>query len=83
MPWSVFCALVLLLCLIRPHAGRVFVGVFFLIMAVAVNVVLVLVAPEQFVALGTDTAIPATRLIYYDHEYEQGVSRRLRALELG
>jgi hypothetical protein len=26
---------------------------------------------------------PATRLIYYDHEYEQGVSRRLRALELG
>jgi hypothetical protein len=57
VPWSVFCALVLLLCLIRPHAGRVFVGVFFLIMAVAVNVVLVLVAPEQFVALGTDTAI--------------------------
>jgi hypothetical protein len=53
----VFCALVLLLCLIRPHAGRVFVGVFFLIMAVAVNVVLVLVAPEQFVAMGTEAPI--------------------------
>jgi hypothetical protein len=42
---------------LRPHVGRVFVGVFFLIMAVAVNVVLVLVAPEQFVALGTDAPI--------------------------
>jgi len=48
---------VLLLCLLRPHAGRVFVGVFFLVMAVAVNVVLVLVAPGQFVALGTDSPI--------------------------
>ena len=57
MPWSVFCGLVLLLCLIRPYAGRVFVGVFFLVMALAVNVVLVLVAPEQFVALGTDAPV--------------------------
>jgi len=48
---------VLLLCLIRPYAGRVFVGVFFLVMALAVNVVLVLVAPEQFVALGTDAPV--------------------------
>lgn len=57
MPWSAFCVLVLLLCLIRPYAGRVFVGVFFLVMALAVNVVLVLVAPEQFVALGTDAPV--------------------------
>jgi hypothetical protein len=57
LPWSAFCVLVLLLCLIRPYAGRVFVGVFFLVMALAVNVVLVLVAPEQFVALGTDAPV--------------------------
>ena len=55
VPWSVFCTLVLLLCLLRPCAGRIF----FLVMALAVNVVLVLVAPEQFVALGTDGAILA------------------------
>jgi hypothetical protein len=53
----VFCLLVLLLCLIRPYAGRVFVGIFFLVMAVGVNVVLVLVAPDQFVALGTDAPV--------------------------
>ena len=57
MPWAVFCLLVLLLCLVRPYAGRVFVGLFFLIMAVGVNVVLVLVAPDQFVALGTDAPV--------------------------
>ena len=57
MPWSVFCLLVLLLCLVRPYAGRIFVGIFFLIMAVGVNVVLVLVAPDQFVALGTDAPV--------------------------
>jgi hypothetical protein len=57
VPWSVFCLLVLLLCLVRPYAGRIFVGIFFLIMAVGVNVVLVLVAPDQFVALGTEDAL--------------------------
>jgi hypothetical protein len=34
--WSVFCLLVLLLCLIRSHAGWVFVGLFFLLKAVNV-----------------------------------------------
>jgi hypothetical protein len=53
----VFCLLVLLLCLVRPYAGRIFVGIFFLIMAVGVNVVLLLVAPDQFVALGTDAPV--------------------------
>jgi hypothetical protein len=53
----VFCLLVLLLCLVRPYAGRIFIGIFFLIMAVGVNVVLVLIAPDQFVALGTDAPV--------------------------
>ena len=57
MPWAVFCLLVLLLCLVRPYAGRIFVSIFFLIMAVGVNVVLVLIAPDQFVALGTDAPV--------------------------
>jgi hypothetical protein len=57
IPWSVFCLLVLLLCLARPSAGRILVGIFFLIMALGVNVVLVLVAPDQFVVLGTDASV--------------------------
>jgi hypothetical protein len=57
VPWSIFCLLVLVLCLLRPGAGRIFVGVFFLIMAIGVNVVLVLVAPDSFVGLGTDAPV--------------------------
>jgi hypothetical protein len=54
IPSAVFSLLVLVLCLLRPNAGRIFVGIFFLVMAIGVNLVLVLVAPDQFVTLGTD-----------------------------
>lgn len=53
----VFSLLVLLLCLVRPNAGRIFLGNFFLVMAIGVNVVLVLISPNLFVALGTNDAI--------------------------
>ena len=54
---AVLSLLVLILCVIRPNAGRIFLGLFFLVMAIGVNVVLVFVAPDQFVALGTNDAI--------------------------
>src|SRR5918995_5839852 len=54
---AMFSLLVLVLCVIRPNAGRIFLGLFFLVMAIGVNVVLVFVAPDQFVALGTNDAI--------------------------
>ena len=57
IPSLVFYLLVLVLCLVRPGAGRIFMGIFFLIMAIGVNGVLVLVAPDLFVALGTDAAL--------------------------
>lgn len=57
IPSAVFSLLVLILCLLRPNAGRIFLGIFFLIMAIGVNVVLVFVAPGQFVALGTEDAL--------------------------
>jgi hypothetical protein len=54
---AVLSLLVLILCVLRPNAGRIFLGHFFLVMAIGVNVVLVFVAPDQFVALGTNDAI--------------------------
>jgi hypothetical protein len=57
VPAMLFYVLILAPCLARPAAGRVFVGIFFMVMAIGVNVVLVLVVPEQFVALGTDDAL--------------------------
>jgi hypothetical protein len=67
VPWSVFCIAILILCLVRPGAGRIFVGLFFLVMAIGVNIVLILIAPDLFVALGTDDAlIPLYRWFFED-----------------
>jgi hypothetical protein len=55
--FAVFSLLVLLLCLVRPGAGRIFLGIFFLVMAIGVNVVLVFISPDLFVGLGTDDAL--------------------------
>lgn len=57
IPWLIFCIAVLVFCLARPNAARIFVGIFFIVMAVAVNVVLSAVAPDQFVKLGTDAPL--------------------------
>lgn len=55
--WGAVCLGVLGLCLWRPELGRVVLGVFFLVMAVGVNLVFVLVSPEGFVRLGTDAPL--------------------------
>lgn len=57
VPTLAFYLLVLVLCVVRPGAGRVFVGAFFLVMALGINIVLVFVAPELFVALGTSAPL--------------------------
>lgn len=58
IPWLVFCIAVSGLCLFRPHAARIFIGVFFIIMAVGVNVVLTILAPDQFLKLGDAPLLP-------------------------
>ena len=58
IPWLIFCIAVSVHCLVRPFAARIFVGVFFIIMAVGVNVVLTLVAPDQFMKLGDAPLVP-------------------------
>ena len=57
IPWLIFCTAVLALCFYRPDAARIFVGIFFIIMAIAVNIMLSFAAPEQFVRLGTDAPL--------------------------
>jgi hypothetical protein len=62
--WAVFCLLVLVLCLIRPNAGRIFLGLFFLIMAIGVNFVMVFVDPNSYIGLGADSYIPLYRWVF-------------------
>lgn len=55
--WAAFCLVALGLALWRPGAGRLALGVLFISMAVGVNVVFVLAAPDAFVDLGTSAPL--------------------------
>jgi hypothetical protein len=59
--WAVFSLLVLILCVLRPNAGRVFLGLFFMVMAIGVNVVMVFVDPDSYIGLGADSFISLYR----------------------
>ncbi len=59
----IFGALVLALCLWRPHAGRIFLGIFFALMA-AVHVVIVLTSPGLYAAIATTTWFPPYRWFF-------------------
>ena len=71
IPSAVCFLIVLALCALRPGAGRIFLGVFYLVMAIGINVVLVVVAPHQFVALGTAAPLVPP----YAWFFEQAVAR--------
>jgi hypothetical protein len=63
--WMAVCLAALGLCLWRAEVGRVVLGVFFIVMALGVNVVFVVVAPDGFVKLGTDAPlIPFYRWVF-------------------
>jgi hypothetical protein len=65
IPSAVFNLAVFVLCLVRPNAGRIFLGIFFLVMAIGVNLVLVVITPDQFVALGTtEPLVPLYRWFF-------------------
>jgi hypothetical protein len=55
--WTAFCLLALGLALWRPEAGRLVLGVFVISMAVGINIVFVLAAPDAFVDLGTSAPL--------------------------
>jgi hypothetical protein len=56
--WMTFVLLVFLFCLIKPDAARIFLGFFFLAMAIGVNIVTVLVAPQSYIEMGKNSLIP-------------------------
>jgi hypothetical protein len=65
--WAAFCLVALGLALWRPDAGRLVLGIFFISMAVGVNVVFVLAAPDGFVDLGTRAPLLAPWGWVFEH----------------
>ena len=58
---AIFVLAVVVLCLAKPNAGRIFLGLFFLVMAIGVNVVMVLTNPQSYVEYGSGALIPLYR----------------------
>ncbi len=61
---SLFNLAVLLLCLWRPNWGRIFLGLFFIVMAIGVHVVLVLTAPAAYVGFGATALLPLYQWLF-------------------
>ena len=61
---SLFNLAVLLLCLWRPNWGRIFLGLFFIVMAIGVHVVLVLTAPAAYLGFGATALLPLYRWLF-------------------
>jgi hypothetical protein len=58
---SVFVLAVVILCLIKPNAGRIFLGLFFLAMAIAVNGSFTFGDPQAYVEYASGALIPLYR----------------------
>lgn len=63
--WSLgFVAFVVGLCLLRPNAGRIFLGIFYLIMATGVNTVLAFTDPKSVVLMGEGSMLEIYRAFF-------------------
>lgn len=65
--WSIgFVLIVIVLCLIKPNIGRIFLGFFYLIMAIAINIVNAFTDPQPTVQMGEAALIAFYRTIFSD-----------------
>ncbi len=62
--WLVFVLVILVFSLWRPNAARIFLGFFFLAMAIGVNIVTVIVNPQSYLAMGSNALIPFYRSVF-------------------
>jgi hypothetical protein len=63
--WSVvFVLVVMILCYIKPNIGRIFLGFFYLIMALGVNTILAFTNPQSIVKMGESSLIEFYRTFF-------------------
>lgn len=58
---SLFILTVVILCLTKPNAGRIFLGIFFLIMAIGVNGSFTFANPQAYLDYASEALIPLYR----------------------
>ena len=55
---SIFVLAVVILCMVKPNAGRIFLGIFFLVMALGVNGSFTFTNPQGYVNYASEALIP-------------------------
>ncbi len=63
--WSIgFVLFVIILCIVKPDIGRIFLGIFYLIMAIGINIVNAITNPQSTVQMGEESLIGFYRIIF-------------------
>ena len=65
--WSIgFVLLVIILCISKPNIGRIFLGIFYLIMAIGINIVNAISNPQTTVQMGEASLFGFYRIFFTD-----------------
>lgn len=65
MIWSIgFVLAVMILCVWKPNAGRIFLGIFYLIMAIGINLVNAITNPQSTVTMGEASLLECYRIAF-------------------
>lgn len=65
--WSIgFVLVVMILCYVKPNIGRIFLGIFYLIMAIGINLVNAITNPQSTVQMGEASLFEFYRTIFSD-----------------
>lgn len=65
--WSIgFVLVVMILCYVKPNIGRIFLGIFYLIMAIGINLVNAITNPQSTVKMGEASLLEFYRTIFSD-----------------
>lgn len=52
------------LCLLKPHAGRIVLGIYYIVMGLGINLILGFTNPEAYIDLGKDSLLPLYRNLF-------------------
>ncbi len=63
--WSIgFVLIVIFLCIVKPNIGRIFLGIFYLIMAIGINMVNAITNPQSTVQMGEASLLDFYKTIF-------------------
>jgi len=63
--WSIgFVLIVMVLCIVKPNIGRLFLGFFYIVMALGINMVLAITDPQSIVQMGEGSLLEVYRTFF-------------------